>query len=142
MNAPAPTPTPTTTADQPYTAHVLLNTFRRMKPLEVPDVGEMTRALRRMNPEEQALVAEIGDRLIDQRELGRHGNTDRIFDEYEIPKEDRPTINRMLDAAETDDLAVSLQRRMGTDVDLPLPPPTSRDETAAAYEAHTGDSHD
>lgn len=122
-----------------YTHEELLKAFKSLRPHETPVIGGTTNALRMLTPETQALVAEIGDRAMDQRELGRHGDVTRVYDEFQVPKADRQTVDRILDAAQVDDLAVSIQRRMGTDADLPPGPTTSRDQVAAAFELHSGE---
>lgn len=115
----------------------LLGAFKQLGPHETPTIGGTTKALRMLDTESQQLVAELGDQLAEQRELGRHGSVARVFDEYQVPVGMRPTVEKIMDAAEADDVAVSLQRRMGTDADLPPPPITSRDHVAAAFELHS-----
>lgn len=119
-----------------YNTEQLLGAFKSLHPHETPAIGGTTTALRSLDPESQQLVAELGDALVEQRELGRHGNVEKVMDKFQVPKADRPTVNRILDAAQVDDLAVALQRRMGTDADLPPPPITSRDQVAAAFDLH------
>lgn len=121
------------------TPQLLVEAFGHLKQHETPAIGGVTRALRMLAPEHRPLVAEIGDAAISERELGRHGSTTKVYDEYQVPKEMRPAADQILDAVEADDLAVSLQRRVGTDADRPPPDLTSRDFVEAAYELHTGD---
>ena len=120
-----------------HNAYDLLAAFKQLDRHETPAIGGTTNTLRMLDPESQALVADIGDAVQEQRELGRHGNVEKVLDEWNVPVEHRATVNRIMDAAEADDLAVSLQRRMGTDASLPPPPTTSRDHVAAAFELHS-----
>lgn len=120
-----------------HNAYDLLAAFKQLDRHETPTIGGTTNALRLLDPESQVLVAGIGDALAEQRELGRHGNVGRVLDEWNVPKEHHGTVNRIMDAAEVDDLAVAVQRRMGTDATLPPPPTTSRDFVEAAFELHS-----
>ena len=124
-----------------HNAYDLLQAFKSLDRHETPTIGGTTNALRMLDPESQVLVAGIGDALAEQRELGRHGNVGRVLDEWNVPAEHHGTVNRIMDAAAADDLAVSLQRRMGTDADRQPPPITSRDQVAAAFELHSQGEH-
>jgi hypothetical protein len=64
-----------------------------------------------------------------ERELGRHGDLDRVCRDHEVDKE---IVNAVMDHMESDYVAWSLQERRGSDADLPLPEITRRDVISAA----------
>ena len=95
--------------------------------------GHTSKALNILTPDERVHVLHQAGLMREQRELGRHGLSDR-----EVARQlgaDHVVLARVTDGLETDTLARDLMKRMGTDANLEPPPITNRDLTAAAYDA-------
>ena len=96
--------------------------------------GHTSKSLNILTPDERVHVLHQAGLMREQRELGRHGLSDR-----EVARQlgaDHVVLARVTDGLQTDTLARDLMKRMGNDSSLPPPALTSRDHIQAAYEAH------
>jgi hypothetical protein len=95
--------------------------------------GGTTRLLYSLPDEDRLKITQVANLYASERDAGRHGQPQKVFDAFDVPKD---VGEAMVDGLEMDYVTKSLIERRGSDAGLPLPELTRRDHIAAAIDAH------
>jgi hypothetical protein len=100
-----------------------------------PAVGGMTKLFHQLSPEDQQAVRHLYAMYDEQKELGSHGDTRTLLEQYNVEPDIAEAVHAGIDK---DYVATELQRRRRKgNADLTLQPLTRRDHLEAAVDAHT-----
>jgi hypothetical protein len=99
--------------------------------------GETTRLIASLPLVERAEAAAAIEAYHEEKQLGRHGDTQRLLDSW---GGDRETVEALEEGAAIDHVTRALIERRGSDGDRPLPELTRRDYLDAAIDAHSSPS--
>lgn len=119
-----------------------MDDFFRAHPWDLPRIGEVSRSLREMPPEQAANFKSLLGTLSQARDRQDNGRGKPFDEACRQLNTDPEMIRRQIAAVDSEVITDQLMQRRGTDAELPVPEFDRRAALSAAFDAIEGNQDD